>query len=147
MIQVIHTDEHAGHHITSPKLYVINAIVIAILMVLTVAFAKYEPLSSLGSDHPNGLGFLIALVIAIAKCGCIIAIFMGVWWNTPIVKMFALGVVGWLALLFMFTMIDVASPDWGKGPKNPDGLGSPYADLENQGVNPLYPEPEAPAKN
>jgi caa(3)-type oxidase subunit IV len=127
MSENAHAEEHAGHHIISPKTYVINAIVITILMLLTVAFGKVEWLNF---GHPNGLNLLIALLIAIAKCACIIAIFMGVKWNTPLVKVFALGVIGWLAILFMFTMIDVASPNW--------GLGTPYGDIGHQGQNSLH---------
>ena len=128
-----HAEEHAGHHITPPKFYVYNALAVAALMGLTVLFGKWDVLDF---HEVNGLNLLIALVIAIAKCGCIIAIFMGVWWNTPLVKMFALAVVGWLCILFMFTLIDVASPDW--------GLGTPYLDLGHPGQNPLHMESPAP---
>ncbi len=119
-----HTDDHAGHFIVPPKYYIINAVIIAILMALTVG--AYE------LDLPggiNGMGLYLALFIAALKAGCIIAIFMGVKWNTPLVKMFALAVIGWLIILFTFTLIDVASPDW--------GLGSPYLDIGHQGVNSL----------
>lgn len=128
-----HAEEHVGHHITPPMHFVKNALAVGLLMALTVAFGKMDVLDF---HEVNGLNLLIALVIAIAKCGCIMAIFMGVWWNTPIVKMFALVAIGWLCILFMFTLIDVASPDW--------GLGTPYLDQENFGVNPLYIESPAP---
>lgn len=135
MSEETHTDDHAGHHVTSPKLYVYNAIAITILMLLTVVFGKYEPLNF---GHVNGLNLVIALAIAIAKCACIISIFMGVWWNTPLVKMFALAVIGWLCIMFMFTLIDVASPDW--------GLGTPYLDIANPGQNPLHGAPATPVE-
>jgi hypothetical protein len=54
---------------------------------------------------------------------------MGVKWSTPIVKMFALGVIAWLFILFMFFLVDYASPSW--------GLGTPYMDYNNPGEYPL----------
>lgn len=125
MSETEHTDDHAGHFIVPPKYYIINAIVIAFLMFLTIAASWIEL-----PGGTNGWGYGLALLIAILKAACIISIFMGVKWNTPIVKVFALGVIGWLALLFTFTMIDVASPSW--------GLGSPYGDLGHEGQNAIH---------
>jgi caa(3)-type oxidase subunit IV len=77
----------------------------------------------------NGVNLWIALGIAVAKAGCIIAIFMGVKWSTPLVQMFALCSVAWLVILFTFFLVDYASPSW--------GLGTPYSDYENPGQKPL----------
>jgi cytochrome c oxidase subunit IV len=120
-----HDDDHAGHYIVPPKYYMINAVVITVLMALTVFAAK-------GMDLPggvNGLNLWLALAIAVAKAGFIVAIFMGVKWNTPLVKMFALCAVAWLMIMFVFTLVDYASPSW--------GLGTPYTDYANPGLKPL----------
>jgi caa(3)-type oxidase subunit IV len=116
-------DDHAAHHIVSWKLYLINAAVITVLMFLTVFAAEFD----FGST--NGLNLVIALLIAIMKTACIGAIFMGVWWNSPLVKIFATGVIAWLIIMFSFILVDYASPGW--------GLGSPYADGDHQGQSSL----------
>jgi cytochrome c oxidase subunit 4 len=120
-----HADDHAGHYIVPPKFYIINAIVIAILMFLTIAASWIEMPGGI-----NGWGYGVALFIAVLKAACIVGIFMGVKWNTPLVKVFALGVIGWLALLFLFPMIDLASTKW--------DLGTPYGDIGHQGENVLF---------
>ena len=131
-----HADGHAGHFIIPWQYYGYNFAAITILMTLTVMFGKMDVLSF--GDNVNGVNLWIALGIAVAKAGCIIAIFMGVKWSTPIVKVFALGVLGWLTILFVFFLVDYASPSW--------GLGTPYSDYYNPGVKPLPPfaEPVAP---
>lgn len=120
-----HEEEHAHHFIVPWQYYMVNAVIITVLMALTVFAAK-------GMDLPggtNGLNLWLALFIAILKAGFIMAIFMGVKWNSPLVKLFAIGVVGWLMILFTFFLVDYASPSW--------GLGTPYADYENPGEKPL----------
>lgn len=131
-----HADDHAGHFIIPWQYYGYNFVAITILMALTVIFGKVD---ALDFGHVNGVNLWIALGIAAAKAGCIIAIFMGVKWSTPIVKVFALGVIGWLFILFVFFLVDYASPSW--------GLGTPYSDYENPGEKPLPPfaEHAAPA--
>ena len=121
-----HAEDHAGHFIIPWQYYGYNFIAITILMSLTVLAAKW---SVLDFGAVNGVNLWIALGIAFAKAGCIVAIFMGVKWSTPIVKLFALGVIGWLIILFMFFLVDYASPSW--------GLGTPYSDYYNPGENPL----------
>ena len=90
-----HEEEHAHHFIVPWQYYMVNAVIITVLMALTVFAAK-------GMDLPggtNGLNLWLALFIAILKAGFIMAIFMGVKWNSPLVKLFAIGVVGWLMML------------------------------------------------
>lgn len=123
MSEETHTEEHAGHFIVPWKYYVINAVVITILMFLTVFAAKFD------FGDTNGLNLVIALVIAIMKTACIGAIFMGVWWNSPIVKVFALGVVAWIIIFFGFVLVDYVNPNY--------GLGTPYVDFHHQGESPL----------
>lgn len=122
-------DDHAGHaehYIVPARYYWINAVIITVLMALTVIAAKWEVMHLPGGV--NGLNLWLALAIAVAKAGFIMAIFMGVKWNSPMVKVFALGAVGWLIILFVFFLVDYASPSW--------GLGTPYLDYANPGVKP-----------
>ncbi len=121
-----HEDGHAGHFIIPWQYYGYNFIAITILMALTVIFGKVD---ALDFGDSNGINLWIALGIAIAKAGCIMAIFMGVKWLSPLVKMFALCAVAWLVILFVFFLVDYASPSWGLGP--------PYTDYENPGQRPL----------
>ena len=125
-----HADDHAGHFIVPPKYYIINAVVIAILMFLTIAASEVT-----FPGGVNGVGYWVALLIAILKASCIVSIFMGVKWNTPLVKVFALGVVGWLIILFTFPMIDIASAKW--------ELGTPYSDIGHEGENTLFMDDDA----
>ena len=120
------TEEHSeyhGHFIVPWKYYVINALVITVLMFLTVFAAEFD------FGHTNGLNLVIALLIAIAKTACIGAIFMGVWWNTPLVKVFALGAIAWIIIFFTFTLVDYINPSY--------GLDTPYTDFHHQGESPL----------
>ncbi|MFP6584201.1 MAG: hypothetical protein VCD00_16820 [Candidatus Hydrogenedentota bacterium] len=126
MSEELHTEDdagHAAHHIVSWKLYIVNALVITVLMILTVVAAMFD------FGHPNGLNLFIAVVIAIMKTACIGAIFMGVWWNTPLVKVFAIGAVAWLIIFFTFVLVDYINPTF--------GLGTPYVDFHHQGESPL----------
>ena len=118
--------DHAGHYLIPSRYYGYNFAVIAVLMSLTVLAAKWDVMDF---HAVNGVNLWIALGIAIAKAGCIMAIFMGVKWSTPLVKMFALCAVAWLMILFTFFLVDYASPSW--------GLGTPYQDYENPGQKPL----------
>ncbi|MFP6583594.1 MAG: hypothetical protein VCD00_13710 [Candidatus Hydrogenedentota bacterium] len=126
MSEETHTEEHvehAEHRIVSWKLYIINALVITVLMILTVVAAEFD------FGHVNGLNLFIAVTIAVMKTVCIGAIFMGVWWNTPLVKVFALCAVAWLMIFFVFVMTDYINPTY--------GLGTPYVDFNHQGESPL----------
>jgi caa(3)-type oxidase subunit IV len=110
-----HTEEHAeddphGHHIVPAKLYVFNAVALCILMILTVVAAKNSHFHL--SDNPNGANLALALAIGLAKTTCIISIFMGLWWSSRLVKVFALGAVFWLIIFFAFTMGDYANVKW-----------------------------------
>jgi caa(3)-type oxidase subunit IV len=107
------SENHAEHHIIPIKLYIINAGVILVLMFATVAFAKVEALDFPGGV--NGINLWIALVIAIMKTACIMSIFMGVWWNSPLVRLFATGAWVWLLIFFAFTISDAISPKAGLG--------------------------------
>lgn len=116
-----------AHKVVSPKFYLINFTAITVLMILTVLFGKWEVLN--WSSNPNGINLLIALIIAIMKATCIVAIFMGVAFNTPLVRTFAIGGFSWLIILFLFLMTDYV---------NPVGtFGSPYMDDASPGSSPL----------
>ena len=113
-----HDADYHEHHIVSWQLYAINAIVLTVLMILTVAVAKMDMFHI--SDNPNGANLVLALAIAFAKTACIVSIFMGVWWSSRLVKVFALGATFWLLIFFAFTLSDYISVAW--------GYGTPYVD-------------------
>lgn len=116
-----------AHKIVPAKYYVINFMVITVLMIMTVLFGKWEVLN--WSSNPNGINLAIALIIAIMKAGCIVLIFMGVAFNTPLVRVFAIAGFSWLIILFLFLMTDYVNPL--------GNLGSPYNDIASPGSTPL----------
>jgi len=118
-----------SHKIIPPKYYLINACVLGVLMALTVIAAKV-PFFHL-SDNPNGLNLLVAVLIAIAKAVCIVSVFMGAYWSTGLVRMFALLGFIWLPIFFLFTFTDY-------GFTNPvEEFGTPYGDIRSPGTNPI----------
>lgn len=117
-----------SHKVVHWKYYLVNAVVLTLLMGLTVLFAKWPVLHF--SDNPNGINLVIALVIAVLKAGCIVAIFMGAYWSTPLVRLFAVLGFIWLPIFFLFTFTDY-------GFANPlEQFGGPYHDLQSPGSNP-----------
>lgn len=113
-----HAADHHAHHIVSWKLYAVNAVALTFLMSATVIAAKWPQFHI--SDNPNGANLVLALAIAFAKTACIVSIFMGVWWSSRLVKLFALGTVFWLIVFFAFTLSDYISVR--------AGFGTPYVD-------------------
>lgn len=117
-----------SHKIVHWKYYLINAGVLTVLMGLTVLFAKWPALHF--SDNPNGINLLIAILIAVMKAACIVAIFMGAYWSTGLVRLFALLGFIWLPIFFLFTFTDY-------GFANPvEKFGTPYGDFHAPGQNP-----------
>jgi caa(3)-type oxidase subunit IV len=117
-----------AHKIVHWRYYLINAAILCFLMALTVIVAKM-PFFHL-SDNPNGLNLFIAVFIAVLKAGCIVAIFMGAYWSTRLVKLFALMGFIWLPIFFLFTFTDY-------GFANPlKEFGTPYYDVNSPGTNP-----------
>ncbi len=117
-----------SHRIIPPKYYFVNAAVLGLLMAATVAAAKV-PFFHL-SDNPNGLNLLVAVVIAVMKAACIVAIFMGAYWSSGLVRLFAVLGFIWLPIFFLFVFTDY-------GFANPlEEFGGPYHDLASPGSNP-----------
>ena len=105
-----HGEDHHDHYIVPWKLYVVNAVVLTILMFATVVAAKNPQFHM--SNNPNGANLAIAFAIALMKTACIVSIFMGVWWASRLVKVFALGAVFWLLVFFAFTLGDYVNVKW-----------------------------------
>jgi len=116
-----------SHKIIPIRYYVYNALLLTFLMVLTVAFAKRPELHF--SDNPNGINLVVALVIAVAKAVCIVAIFMGSYWQSSLVRLLSAAGFAWLMIFFMFMATEYGNPL--------EEFGSPYLDLKDPGVNPL----------
>ncbi len=116
-----------AHRIIPVKYYLVNAVILTFLMALTVLFAKHPAFHF--SDNPNGINLAIALVIAIAKAACIVAIFMGSYWSSSLVRLLSVAGFAWLCIFFMFMATEYANPL--------EEFGSPYLDLQTPGANPL----------
>src|SRR5690242_4877079 len=97
-----------SHKIIPVRYYLYNAVVLTILMILTVVAAKVPAFHF--SNNPNGINLVIALVIAVAKAGCIVAVFMGSWWQSGLVKLLSLAGFAWLMIFFMFMATEYANP-------------------------------------
>ncbi len=118
-----------SHKVVHWKYYLVNAAVLTVLMGLTVLFAKWPALHF--SDNPNGINLAIAVFIAVLKAACIVAVFMGAYWSTGLVRLFAVLGFIWLPIFFLFTFTDY-------GFANPvEQFGTPYGDVRAPGQNPL----------
>ena len=93
---------HEGeHHIVSIPAYLA---VFGVLLVGTLATvgAAYIDLDFI---FP-GANTLLALLIAFFKMGCVVLIFMHVWWSSKLIWLTAIAGFFWLAIMFAFTMQD-----------------------------------------
>jgi hypothetical protein len=81
------------------------------------------------SSNPNGINLAIALLIAVAKAACIVAIFMGSYWSSPMVRLLSVAGFAWLLIFFLFTFTDYMNPL--------EDFGTSYADTQSPGTNPL----------
>jgi caa(3)-type oxidase subunit IV len=115
-----------SHKIIPVKYYLYNAGFLTFLMALTVLFAKRPELHF--SDNPNGINLAIALAIAIAKAACIVAIFMGSYWQSGLVRILSVAGFAWLCIFFMFIATDYGNPL--------EEFGTPYLDGAQPGANP-----------
>lgn len=88
----------ANHDHFTWKAYVINGLILASLMVLTIV-ASWIHL-------PYGLNFPVALGIAITKMTFILLIFMNVWKSSSLAKLFAGAGFFWFLILIAFTFAD-----------------------------------------
>ena len=91
-----HANYH-DHHITPPKVLFRNFVTLGFLMGLTILAAKVDighllPVSSAVGSFANNI---IALIIAVIKTYCVVAIFMGVKWSSKLVRLWALAGFVW----------------------------------------------------
>lgn len=96
--------EHdAGHHIIEPKTYYVVFGVLMVLLIATLGAAAID----LGP-----LNLPIAMAIAVAKAGVVMAYFMHLKFNSSLVRLFAFAGVAWLLILFHLTLNDYVSRPW-----------------------------------
>ncbi|MCC7101919.1 MAG: hypothetical protein IT206_02435 [Fimbriimonadaceae bacterium] len=107
-----HAHEHS-HHITPISTLVKTLLLLGVLMVTTIAWAQIAP--SALKDVPPALASLInnliAMGIAFIKAVAVIMIFMGVKYQSSIVKLYA--ALGFLWFTLMFIMFaDYGTRHW-----------------------------------
>lgn len=98
-----HEHGHDAHHIVEPPTYYKVFGWLMFLLIITLAAAALE----LGP-----LNLPIAMAIAMAKAGIVMAYFMHLKWNTIVIRMFALCAFFWLIILFWLTLNDYATRPW-----------------------------------
>jgi cytochrome c oxidase subunit IV len=115
-------DSHHGHHVTPPIYYVVNVLMLMSLMALTIMASDWD----LGATWRNNI---LALAIAITKTTLVILIFMGVKWQTRLVKLWAATGFVWFLLMAIifgdyFTRDWESVPGWQKDQRPYPVLGS-----------------------
>ena len=94
------------HHVASAALFTKVLVALIILTAITVGASRID----FGSAN-----LVIAMLIASVKASLVISIFMHVWWDTAINKIFFLGSFLFLSLLMLFTLADLTT----RGRDNP----------------------------
>lgn len=100
-----HDGEHK-HHVASSALFLQVLIALLILTGLTVYVSRLDF---------GGANMVIAMGIAAIKASLVITIFMHMWWDTAINRIFFLGSFLFLSLLLLFTLSDLST----RGRDNP----------------------------
>ncbi len=98
-----HDDGKHGHTIVPIKVYIINAIALGALMLLTIGAAYVN----LGSLNP-----VVAMVIAIIKAALIVLFFMNVKYSSKLTWLFVAGAFFWLFILLGMFLPDYFSRDF-----------------------------------
>lgn len=111
-----------GHHVTPPMYYVGNLLALAFFMGLTIWASTVD----FGATWINNI---IAIAIALTKMMLVIMIFMGVKWQTRLVKLWAATGFIWFLLMGIvfgdyFTRDWEAVPGWNPDQKSYPVLGS-----------------------
>ena len=88
------------HTVVDKSVYFRVSILLAILLVATVAAAQYD----LG--HWN---VPIAMGIALAKAVLIVLFFMHIRYGSPLLRLFAFGGLLWLFVMFVLTASDIVT--------------------------------------
>ncbi len=96
-----HGHDHSHHIIPISKL-VQTALILGVLMVLTIAWANYYGLviGGLPGQAQSIINNLVAMGIASVKAWLVIQIFMGVKFQSNLVKTFAILGFVWMTLMF-----------------------------------------------
>ncbi len=131
------TPRQSHSHITPAINYHLTLIALVVLMLLTVWIARFQlpPVLFLSGVAVNNI---VAMTIAIIKATCVVMIFMGVKYQTPLVKLWAL--IGFVGLILMLgIMLDYFS----RGPEVKHGW-EPYNDGAMPRARPTDDEMKAP---
>ncbi len=88
------------HHIVPTSTYFGTLIALIVLMVITVAVAQFQ-IPDIGPLTGTVLNQLVALIIAGIKAFLVVTIFMGVKWQTPLTKLWAVTGFVWFTLMFI----------------------------------------------
>ena len=94
------------HHVASSALFLKVLIALLFLTILTVVVSRFDF---------GGANMVVAMLIASVKASLVISIFMHIWWDTAINKIFFLGSFLFLSLLMLFTLADLTT----RGRDNP----------------------------
>ncbi len=92
-----HSDTHA--HIIPWRVYLFTLLALLFLMGVTI-WASYIQLPPIGPFSGVAMNNIFSMLIATAKALLVICIFMGVWYQTKLVKMWA--ATGFIILALMF---------------------------------------------
>lgn len=99
---------HGGHHIVGPATYLKNLLFLMTMMVLTVAVAGFH----IGPKDSQAMNLIVALIIAFAKMGAILLIFMHVKYSSNLVRIVSVIAFAFMVIFFSFTFADFSTRDW-----------------------------------
>lgn len=96
-----HGEHPQEHHIVPLSYYygVFGVLVVGTILTYVVATIDLDVIFP-------GANTLVALLIAFFKMGCVVLIFMHVWWSSRLIWLTAIAGFFWLAIMFAFTMQD-----------------------------------------
>ncbi|MBG91203.1 MAG: oxidase [Actinobacteria bacterium] len=95
-------DNHSDHFVVPVKFYYGTFITLLIMTVVTVVVAKFAIF-----DFGPQLNILIAMLIATFKATLVILFFMGVKWDSPVIKVCIAGSLLFFSIFIFFTVADV----------------------------------------
>lgn len=104
------THEHK-HHITPISVLAMTGLKLTVLMAVTIFWAQWAPAALGNSPGASVVNNLVALGIACVKAFLVIQIFMGVKFQSNVVKTYA--ILGFVWMTLMFTMFaDYGTRQW-----------------------------------
>lgn len=98
-------EEHAEHHIVSPKVYVVifGALLVGTLLTVLAAFKEMGPLNP-----------VIAIAIACAKAVLVVLYFMHIRYSSKLMKLTIASGIFMFVVLISMTLSDYMSRAWGQ---------------------------------